>query len=71
MDDKIWANSGDSHFLEPEDVLTQGVPQRLAERMPRTERDGDYEIVYVDNQTIRRRVPKPIAEGPWLRGRAA
>jgi predicted TIM-barrel fold metal-dependent hydrolase len=63
VDDKIWANSGDSHFLEPEDVLTQGVPKRLAERMPRTERDGDYELVHVDNQTIRRRLPRPIAEG--------
>lgn len=60
---KIWANSGDSHFLEPEDVLTSGLPKRLADRMPRTERDGDWEYVHVDGQTIRRRVPRPITEG--------
>jgi predicted TIM-barrel fold metal-dependent hydrolase len=63
--DKIWANSGDSHFLEPEDVLTRGMPKRLADRMPRTERDGDWEFVHVDGQTIRRRVPRPIAEGEF------
>ncbi len=63
--EKLWANSGDSHFLEPEDVLTNGLPERLASRMPRTERDGDFEIVHVDGQTIRRRVPKPIAEGEF------
>jgi predicted TIM-barrel fold metal-dependent hydrolase len=63
--EKIWANSGDSHILEPEDVLYRDLPRRLAERMPRTEKsdDGRWETVYVDGKTIRRRLPKPIQEG--------
>ena len=32
---KIWANSGDSHFLEPEDLWRASLPPRLAELMPR------------------------------------
>jgi len=31
---KIWAHSGDSHFLEPEDLFQQILPAKLAERMP-------------------------------------
>ena len=31
---KIWAHSGDSHFLEPEDLWHQILPAALAERMP-------------------------------------
>ena len=27
---KIWANSGDSHFLEPEDLWQKNLPDRLA-----------------------------------------
>jgi predicted TIM-barrel fold metal-dependent hydrolase len=56
---KIWANSGDSHFLEPMDVFRQSLPPDLAERLPRSEKDkdGQYETVYVDGQVIRRRMP--------------
>ena len=55
---KIWAHSGDSHFLEPEDLFQQILPAALAERMPWSERDGDDEIVHVDGQTLRRKLPK-------------
>jgi predicted TIM-barrel fold metal-dependent hydrolase len=60
MDDtKIWANSGDSHFLEPDDLWEQILPTALAERMPRTERVGeDEEIVHVDGRSFRRKLPK-------------
>ena len=27
---KIWANSGDSHVLEPDDLWLQSLPSRLA-----------------------------------------
>ena len=27
MDDKIWANSGDSHLVEPDDLFTDGLPR--------------------------------------------
>ena len=27
---KIWANSGDSHFLEPESLWQENLPPRLA-----------------------------------------
>ena len=29
--DKIWAHSGDSHAMEPEDLWTSRLPKRLAE----------------------------------------
>ncbi len=61
--DKIWANSGDSHFLEPPDLFTSALPAHLAERMPRSEKFDGYELLHVDGQTIRRAMPKPIREG--------
>src|SRR6266508_5963314 len=39
MQDKIWANSGDSHFLEPPDLFTERMPADLAERMPKSVND--------------------------------
>lgn len=58
---KIWANSGDSHLVEPDDLFTSSLPPRLAERMPRSEKDVEegWEILYVDGQQFRRRMPKP------------
>ncbi len=56
---KVWANSGDSHFLEPDDLWSTILPSQLAERMPRSERVGDdEEIVHIDGQSFRRRLPK-------------
>lgn len=47
---KIWAHSGDSHAMEPEDLWTSRLPKALAERAPRTERGEKYELVFVDGQ---------------------
>jgi predicted TIM-barrel fold metal-dependent hydrolase len=56
---KIWANSGDSHFLEPDDLWYQILPKALADRLPRSERVGDdEEIVHIDGESFRRRLPK-------------
>jgi predicted TIM-barrel fold metal-dependent hydrolase len=55
---KIWANSGDSHFLEPEGLWHEILPPTLADRMPRSERTGDgEEVVHVDGKQLRRRLP--------------
>ncbi len=41
---KIWANSGDSHFMEPPDLFTNGLPKALADRMPKSRKfDVDRE----------------------------
>jgi predicted TIM-barrel fold metal-dependent hydrolase len=57
--DKIWANSGDSHFMEPDDLWRSSLPQRLADLVPRAVKDPDglWETVYVDGQAFRRRLP--------------
>ncbi len=62
--DKIWANSGDSHFLEPDDLWRSNLPANLAELMPRSEKDpdGEHETVHVDGQSFRRRLPNPKLE---------
>ena len=52
MTDKIWANSGDSHVLEPGDLFTARLPTRLAERAPTTVKDERHETIYVDGQTV-------------------
>jgi predicted TIM-barrel fold metal-dependent hydrolase len=61
---KLWANSGDSHFLEPEDLWRDRLPARLAELVPRAEKDpdGKWETLYVDGQAFRRRLPSIAAE---------
>jgi predicted TIM-barrel fold metal-dependent hydrolase len=61
---KIWANSGDSHFLEPDDLWTKELPPKLAELMPRSEKDADgqWETVHIDGQSFRRRLPSAAAQ---------
>jgi len=56
---KIWANSGDSHFLEPDDLWSSNLPKRLADLVPRSEKDPDglWETVHIDGQSFRRRLP--------------
>ncbi|MGD1241599.1 amidohydrolase family protein [Mycobacterium seoulense] len=56
---KIWANSGDSHFLEPDDLWRSRLPKQLAGLCPRAEKDpdGEYETVFVDGQVFRRKLP--------------
>lgn len=57
---KIWANSGDSHLIEPADLFTTSLPADLAERMPRSVKDDDgrHETIFVDGQAFRRSMPK-------------
>lgn len=59
--EKIWANSGDSHFLEPEDLWRTQLPARLAELVPRAVKDPDglWETVHIDGMSFRRRLPNP------------
>lgn len=61
---KLWANSADSHFIEPADLWQSRLPQRLAQLMPRTEKDpdGHWETIYVDGQTFRRRLPSLVQQ---------
>ncbi|MGE0881619.1 MAG: amidohydrolase family protein [Acidimicrobiia bacterium] len=61
--DKIWANSGDSHFVEGTDAWTE-LPVGMAERMPRSVKDddGQFETVHVDGQSFRRRLPSPAQQ---------
>ena len=60
--EKIWANSGDSHLVEPPDLFTSALPADLAERMPRSVKDADgaYETIHVDGQSFRRRIPRGL-----------
>ena len=60
---KIWANSGDSHLVEPDDLFTTSLPAELADRMPRSvkDEDGTHETLYIDGQEIRRRMPRGAA----------
>jgi predicted TIM-barrel fold metal-dependent hydrolase len=59
VSDKIWAHSGDSHFLEPPDLWHQILPKAQAERMPWTEMVGENEErVHVDGKSFTRTLPK-------------
>ncbi|ABK65380.1 hypothetical protein MAV_2628 [Mycobacterium avium 104] len=55
----IWTNSGDSHFLEPDDLWQSRLPKALADLTPHAEKDpdGEYETVSVDGQIFRRSRP--------------
>lgn len=64
-DNKIWANSGDSHVLEPSDMFEKRLPADLAARMPRSvkDEDGKWETLYIDGESFRRRMPtKPLVD---------
>ncbi|ROO87905.1 putative TIM-barrel fold metal-dependent hydrolase [Actinocorallia herbida] len=60
---KMWTNSGDSHFLEPDDVWTARLPKALADLTPKSQKDpdGEWETVSVDGQTFRRKLPSSAA----------
>ncbi|HZQ58171.1 MAG TPA: amidohydrolase family protein [Acidimicrobiales bacterium] len=59
MTEKIWAHSGDSHFIEPADLWHQIMPKAQADRMPRTELLSDHEErVTVDGKSFVRTIPK-------------
>src|ERR1700736_3030428 len=59
-EEKIWANSGDSHLVEPPDLFSANLPPDLAERMPRSVKDpdGEFETVYIDGESFQRKLPK-------------
>ena len=61
--DKIWANSADSHLVEPDDLFTTSLPPAVAARMPRSVKDADgrMETIHVDGESFRRRIPRSIA----------
>jgi hypothetical protein len=69
---KLWANSGDSHFIEPEDLWRSRLPRRLAELVPRSEQDPDglWESIHVDGQVFRRRLPS-IAQQEFMEATVA
>ena len=73
---KIWANSGDSHLVEPADLFTAALPPEVAARMPRSVKDDDgkHETLYVDGQAFRRRMPRAAmltdSEGKTVEQRA-
>jgi hypothetical protein len=67
-DIKIWANSGDSHLMEPRDLFEANLAADLAARMPHSELepDGRYERITVDGRSFRRKVPfakRPMVDG--------
>lgn len=56
---KIWAHSGDSHFIEPDDLWKQILAPDLASRMPWSERTGENEeTVHIDGTAFTRQLPK-------------
>jgi predicted TIM-barrel fold metal-dependent hydrolase len=57
-EDMIWTNSGDSHAMEPRDLYTENMPPAYADRMPKTEIEGDEMVTTIDGKTIRRQMPK-------------
>lgn len=61
---KLWANSGDSHFIEPDELWRENLPPHLAERVPRSEKDpdGEWETVYLDGMAFRRKLPTSAAQ---------
>ena len=63
MATKIWANSGDSHFIEAEEAWAE-LPAEMAVRMPTAVKDpdGEFETVSVDGQSFRRKLPSPAQQ---------
>src|ERR1700727_621050 len=56
---KLWANSGDSHLMEPPDLFAS-LPDDIKERLPRSGKGpgGDFETIYIGGQEFRRDLPK-------------
>ena len=68
---KLWANSGDSHYMEPPDLFDRLSPE-LRELLPKTTRDEErgVEIITVDGQSFERPIPRPVTP-EYLRKTAA
>jgi predicted TIM-barrel fold metal-dependent hydrolase len=71
MSDLIWANSGDSHYMEPPN-LYDALPDDLKELLPRTVRDEEkgVEVITVDGQSFERSIPKPRDPASFMRNAA-
>ena len=56
---KLWANSGDSHIIDPPNLFNQ-LPEHIQERLPRSVKDpsGLFETIYVDGQEFVRELPQ-------------
>ena len=62
-ENKLWAHSGDSHFLEPEGLWNEILPADLASRMPWSELIGDEEeIIHIDGMELRRPLPRLVKD---------
>ncbi|HLG67548.1 MAG TPA: amidohydrolase family protein [Acidimicrobiales bacterium] len=61
IETKLWANSGDSHYMEPPDLYDR-LPAHLRDLLPRSTRDEarGVEVITVDGQTFERPIPKPM-----------
>lgn len=61
---KIWAHSGDSHFVEPDNLWEEILPKDLASRMPWTEQISEsMELVHVDGKEYHFPIPKIAQRG--------
>ena len=70
---KIWANSGDSHLVEPDDLFATSLPPALAERMPRSVKADDGRQRRPSTSTgsrSSRRIPARSRRSPTRRQRA-
>ena len=67
VEGKIWANSGDSHLMEPFDLFHTELPADLADAdaAQRRDDDGMFETIYVDGQAFRRKLPFSKPGGAW------
>jgi predicted TIM-barrel fold metal-dependent hydrolase len=65
---KLWANSGDSHYMEPPHLFDE-LPEHLRELLPNATRDEGrgVEIITVDGQSFERPIPKPMTRERMLR----
>ncbi len=59
--DKLWANSGDSHYMEPPNMF-DSLPDDLKDRLPKSVKDEarGVETITVDGQSFERPIPKPV-----------
>jgi predicted TIM-barrel fold metal-dependent hydrolase len=65
---KLWANSGDSHYMEPPHLYDE-LPEHLRDLLPKATRDEGrgVEIITVDGQSFERPIPKPMTRERMLR----
>jgi predicted TIM-barrel fold metal-dependent hydrolase len=63
--EKIWAHSGDSHFIEPTNLWNQILPKDLAARMPWSEQIAEnMELIHIDGREFKFPIPKVAQSRP-------